>query len=356
MSQTPSNLQRLAELAADETLGQLSVEDRAELELLREELGVASRGDGDRVLGELFVAFDAAADDADAMPEELSAKLIARGRRIVGSETSPAAAPPIPLPAPGPSRGWKSALVAAGLIAAVSLTVAAVSFGNRAKDRDRWQTERQALELRVEENQTLLAVARTASDELRVALAASESLAAAQREQVLAAQQRELQYAQQLAEATSTIGDLSTRVAMYEEPIPPEILAANRQKLLEVPDTIRVAWQPFDLPDNPAEQQLVRGDVVWNDELEEGYLRFVGLEPNDPSVEQYQVWVIDDRGMEQKVSGGVFNATADGEVIVPIVPGIDVHRVALFAVTIEEPGGTWVPDLKRRVVVAPVEG
>jgi hypothetical protein len=38
---------------------------------------------------------------------------------------------------------------------------------------------------------------------------------------------------------------------------------------------------------------------------------------------------------------------------VPIQPGIDVGRVTLFAITVEKPGGTWVPDLKRRVVVAP---
>jgi anti-sigma-K factor RskA len=124
--------------------------------------------------------------------------------------------------------------------------------------------------------------------------------------------------------------------------------------MLEVPDTIRIAWAPFNLDGAPAaEQPNIQGDVVWNDRLESGYLRFVGLKPNDPAIEQYQVWVIDERGLEQKVSGGVFNATADGEVIVPIDPGIAVGRVALFAITVEKPGGTWVPDLKRRVVVAP---
>ena len=65
--------------------------------------------------------------------------------------------------------------------------------------------------------------------------------------------------------------------------------------------------------------------------------------------------MIDERGLEQKVSGGVFNASAEGEIIVPIEPGIDVGRVALFAVTVENPGGTWVPDLSRRVVIAPRE-
>ena len=130
-------------------------------------------------------------------------------------------------------------------------------------------------------------------------------------------------------------------------------LQAGRTKLLEVPGTVRLAWSPFDLPNAPAEQPNVQGDVVWNDAKQEGYLRFAGLKVNDPAVEQYQVWVIDERGMEQKVSGGVFNATQDGEILVPIRPGIDVGRVALFAITVEKTGGTWVPDLKRRVVVAP---
>jgi hypothetical protein len=161
------------------------------------------------------------------------------------------------------------------------------------------------------------------------------------------------QFATRLTALTSELNEAKLTIARFEAPADPVAMAANRTKLLEVPDTIRVAWAPFDLPNKPAEQQGIQGDVVWNDKLQTGYLRFVGLKVNDPAVEQYQVWVIDERGMEQKVSGGIFNATAQGEVIVPIQPGIDVGRVALFAITIEKPGGTWVPDLNRRVVVAP---
>ena len=146
------------------------------------------------------------------------------------------------------------------------------------------------------------------------------------------------------------IDTATLKIVSLETPIDPATLGQNRSKLLELPGTVRVAWQPFDLPDAPAEQGRVTGDVVWNDELEQGFVRFVGLKPNDPTKEQYQIWVIDDRGMEQKVSGGVFNAIADGEIVVPITPSIDVRRVALFAVTIEEPGGTVVPNLSRRVV------
>lgn len=352
MSGSPSNkLERLAELAADEALGQISVEDRAELELLREEFGHDAESGA---LGELIAGFDAAGGD-EGLPEDVSARLIARGRAVVGAEAQGGAGP-LPFESRGRSVGWKAMLVAAVVVAAVSVTVAVVSLTNRTKALDAWDTERQELLARVQENQSLLAAARDATEGLRLALAESQELTASQQEEILAARDRELDYAQRLADATSTIDELSTAIAMYEEPVPPEVLAMNRQKLLDVPDTVQIAWAPFDVEGGLAEQRQVTGDVVWNDELEEGYLRFVGLEPNDPNVEQYQVWVIDRRGMEQKVSGGVFDVNARGEIIVPIDPSLDVSRVSLFAVTIEEPGGTVVPDLRRRVVYAPVEG
>ena len=202
------------------------------------------------------------------------------------------------------------------------------------------------LEGRIADNAEILATARRRVTDLETSLDAnSQALAVAEG--------AKLELAQQLADATADLDNAMLAIARYEQPQDPEELKRNRERLLEVPDTIRVAWAPFNLEGAPAEQQDVEGDVVWNDELQQGYLRFVGLDPNDPNIEQYQVWIIDDRGMEQKVSGGVFNATAEGEVIVPIEPGIDVGRVALFAVTVENPGGTWVPDLSRRVVVAP---
>ena len=353
MNETPSSkLARLAELAADESLGQISVEDRAELEVLREELGETGESDA---LGELIAGFDAANDGADEMPAEVSARLIARGRAVVGATSGPSTAP-LPFDPPRSSVGWKAALVAAVVVAAVSVTVAVITVSNRTRATEAWNAERQTLLAKVESNQSLLAEARGATEQLRLALAESEDLTQTQRTQIVAARERELEYAQQLADATSKIDALNTTIAMYEQPIPPEVLAVNRQKLLDVPNTVQIAWAPFDVEGGPAEQRSVTGDVVWNDELEEGYLRFVGLEPNDPNVEQYQVWVVDRRGMEQKVSGGVFDVNARGEIIVPIDPSLDVSRVSLFAITIEEPGGTVVPDLRRRVVYAPVEG
>jgi hypothetical protein len=78
--------------------------------------------------------------------------------------------------------------------------------------------------------------------------------------------------------------------------------------------------------------------------------------------EQYQLWIIDKRGLadatgqSMRISGGVFDGGIDmvgkGELVVPIVPAIQVQGAAAFAVTIEKTGGTWVSDMKRRVVIA----
>jgi hypothetical protein len=274
---------------------------------------------------------------------------------------------------PGRLTPW----MAAAAVVAIAGTVGIVSLWSlqereRALASARIQLEQ--MRQTVEGNNRLLAEARETTDSLTRGLAERTTALTAQEVALADAARRQTEIAAQLAEAASRLSERETllaqsrdkerelsrelsearlTIARFTEPVDPAVLAQNRTKLLEVPDTIRIAWAPFDLPDAPAEQRTVQGDVTWNDRLHTGYLRFVGLAPNDPALEQYQVWVIDERGMEQKVSGGIFNATAQGEVIVPIEPGIDVGRVALFAITVEKPGGTWVPDLKRRVVVAP---
>lgn len=342
---TPPTMERYLELLADEQLGQLSVEDGAELEQLRDHFG----DPGHNTLGELLLAIDRVLPQ-EQIPAELAARITARGRAIVGA--GPAGAKR--------ARLWITLAIAASLLAAASIAFTALEIDGRRRAASQWESRLAELQDRLNGNEALLADSRRAVADLQTRLAEADGLTEQQKTRIADAAQREVDLAQRLADATSRLaevqGDLDDaqlRIARLEAPADPAQLAADRKKLLEVPGTIRLGWSPFDLPDAPAEQHDVQGDVVWNDDRQEGYLRFVGLQPNDPAVEQYQVWVIDERGMEQKVSGGVFNATAQGEVIVPIHPGIDVGRVALFAVTIEEPGGIWVPDLKRRVVVAP---
>ncbi|MCA9298587.1 MAG: anti-sigma factor [Phycisphaerales bacterium] len=332
--------ERLVELLADERLDQLDLEDRAELEsLLTRDAGNTTLDD---VVGDLLRAVDE--PTGGEMPPDVRDRLVATGRALVGE--APPSTPSFDV--------WRPLLVAACVIVAgAAVLIAVTAVRARQIQLDEARATLVAMTERAEENQALLADARQRASELRIALDAQGASLDEERARVARAEADRIELAQKLADATSALNIAELTIARYEEPADPELLRDGRRKLLEVPDTFRVAWSPFDLPDAPAEQQGVQGDVVWNDELQQGYLRFVGLEPNDPRTEQYQVWVIDERGMEQKVSGGVFNATADGEVIVPIDPAIDVGRVALFAVTIEHPGGTWVPDLKRRVVYAP---
>jgi len=319
-----SERNRLHELLADEALGQLGPEESAELEALRRDDGDEPESDEarfDEALGELIVAFDRAEGGA-GMPAEVRERIVARGRGIAGTVR------------PGASSGGSRRLgLWLSLAAIVLLTASTIVLLVQLGERD----ERlQAMRERVESNEMLLASARERVSELEGFEAEA------------------LELAERLNEVTSELDRARFRIAELTTPLDPEELKTARQTLARLPETIRVEWQPFEaegLP--PVEQPGVTGDVVWNDRLEEGYMRFVGLDPNDPDVEQYQVWVIDERGMEQKVSGGVFDVTAEGEVIVPIHPGIDVGRVALIAVTVEDSGGTWVPDLRRRVVVAP---
>lgn len=138
----------------------------------------------------------------------------------------------------------------------------------------------------------------------------------------------------------------------------PSPLALQREQLLRDPDAVLASWSDWDNPEIPG----VTGDVVWSPSRQTGYMRFKGLPANDARRQQYQLWIVDERGLADpvtgqsaRISGGVFNADPSGEVIVPIDPKLRVGGVKLFAVTIEKPGGTWVSDMKRRVVVAPVK-
>lgn len=138
----------------------------------------------------------------------------------------------------------------------------------------------------------------------------------------------------------------------------PTSLAGLRAALVSsAPDVVTIPWGDFvslDEAKQPPELAGVSGDVVWSDSKQEGYMRLVGLKPNDPRVEQYQLWIVDaQRGLDQRVSGGVFDVNAAGEVVVAISkPPIPVSKAAAFAVTIEKPGGTWVSDMKRRACLA----
>ncbi len=125
--------------------------------------------------------------------------------------------------------------------------------------------------------------------------------------------------------------------------------------LASAADATRTDWAPWELKGEPPECRGVTGEVRWSDSAQAGIMKFTGLPTNNAADTQYQLWIIDaTRGMEQRISGGVFSA-APGEVTVPISAPIHVNKAAAFAITIEKPGGTWVSDMKRRVVIASIK-
>jgi hypothetical protein len=127
----------------------------------------------------------------------------------------------------------------------------------------------------------------------------------------------------------------------------------QRQQLAAKPSVVRRNWTATSEP----AAQGAKGDVVWDPETQQGYVRFSGLAVNDPRKQQYQLWIFDAaRGDKYPVDGGVFDipANAQGEVIVPIQARLPVRDAAMFAVTLERAGGVVVSEREHIVVLAKV--
>jgi anti-sigma-K factor RskA len=87
------------------------------------------------------------------------------------------------------------------------------------------------------------------------------------------------------------------------------------------------------------------GTVLFSAAKQEGYMELKGLTPNDPTESQYQLWVVDKgRTFKEPVDGGVFDVKADGTALVPVRSPLELKDVALFAVTVEPPGGVVVSE------------
>jgi Anti-sigma-K factor rskA, C-terminal len=127
----------------------------------------------------------------------------------------------------------------------------------------------------------------------------------------------------------------------------PPTPAEERAALLAGPGVLKINLGATKDPSSSG----MTGDVVWDPATQRGYARFSGLAPNDPRVQQYQLWIFDgERDQRYPVNGGVFNVPADSsEVLVPIRAALPVHLAKAFAVTIEKPGGVVVSDRDRVV-------
>jgi hypothetical protein len=134
-------------------------------------------------------------------------------------------------------------------------------------------------------------------------------------------------------------------------PAPTETTMVDaRNALLSLPGTTRISWAPGPHPF----VDVVKGEVVWNQERQNGFLVFQGLPKNDPAKEQYQLWIIDPGRDEEPIDGGVFDGDGNLETIVPIVAKLATVRPQAFAVTVEQPGGVVVSTQERLPLLAAV--
>ena len=131
-------------------------------------------------------------------------------------------------------------------------------------------------------------------------------------------------------------------------------LSERREKLARLPTTITRSWTAT----NDAQAPGVTGDIVWDSKTQYGYMRFRGLPANDPKKAQYQLWIFDGtRSDKYPIDGGVFDIpAAGGDVIVPILAKLQVRDAAMFAVTLEQPGGVVVSEREHILVLAKVAG
>ncbi|MEM1177805.1 MAG: anti-sigma factor [Acidobacteriota bacterium] len=152
------------------------------------------------------------------------------------------------------------------------------------------------------------------------------------------------------AEQISTI---EARQTAPTEPTPAQPTIAEQRATLiaAAADLLSIDWSSTQ---DPAAVEA-SGQVVWSTELQRGFMTFRGLPVNDPTVEQYQLWIFDtEQDAKYPVDGGVFDITAAGEVIVEIDPKLRIQEPTLFAVTIEKPGGVVVSSRERLPLLAQV--
>ena len=130
------------------------------------------------------------------------------------------------------------------------------------------------------------------------------------------------------------------------------MVAKRDQLIASSNDLVRLPWTS-NSADYPADSPL--GEVVWSTSAQQGYMTFTRLAKNDPTKEQYQLWIIDPSRDEKPVDGGVFDIVSGSETIVPINAKLRVDKPAVFAITVEKPGGVVVSDQKRLPLLAKVK-
>lgn len=92
--------------------------------------------------------------------------------------------------------------------------------------------------------------------------------------------------------------------------------------------------------------------VQWSTAEQTGFLEVRGLPPNDPTREQYQLWIVDP-AQEHPIDAGVFDVKPDGTALVKMHPPIRVSGAKVLAITKEKAGGVVVTKAPHVVVLMP---
>ena len=71
--------------------------------------------------------------------------------------------------------------------------------------------------------------------------------------------------------------------------------------------------------------ESIKGDIIWSNQKQKGFIKITGMPMNDPSQNQYQIWIVDPIKYQNPVDGGVFDITkSDRELIIPINPKLPI--------------------------------
>jgi len=149
-----------------------------------------------------------------------------------------------------------------------------------------------------------------------------------------------------VARLERNLAEKDAALAELQDPSPAGLMAALQAR----PETLVLPWSATDDPAAGGAE----GAVLWNAAEQAGLMRFRGLEANDPTVAQYQLWIFDaERDDRFPVDGGVFDVPAGAdEILVPIRARLPVGEAVLFAITVEVPGGVVVSSRERIALVA----
>lgn len=148
----------------------------------------------------------------------------------------------------------------------------------------------------------------------------------------------------ELSTESGKIDALNTQIAKLTEKLP--LLQKFESLIQGESDTQRLEFASASDP-----YKGISGEVIWNDKKQEGYMSLENLAVNDPTKNQYQLWIVDPERDELPVDGGVFDITQkDGTQIIPIRNALAITKPVAFVITLEQPGG--VVKSKQEIVVA----